>query len=184
MKFLIPLLVIIVLLVLIGFRVLKQRKLMKKGEEYEKKVREAKVTRFQYIQALQKTRDSLTEVTGIEEKLTSLKAEIIGYHGDLREKIEHLRQQRKQSTGSDLDNRTLAQMKNDLTQLWAHTNSRKKVCRGIVEEHNESKRKYRLQEDNERQVTDRWLAQKDEVMKTYRELKDKLKLTDPKKSFS
>jgi hypothetical protein len=184
MKFVIPMLVILVLLVIVGYRIHKQRNLIKKGEDYEKILREAKLTRYQYMQALHKTRDALTEVEGIEEKLTSLKAEIIGYHGDLREKIEHLRHQRKQSTGSDLDNRTLAQMKNDLTQLWAHTNSRKKVCREIEETHNELKRKHRLQESNEQKITDRWLTQRKQVMETYRELRDQLQLTDPKKSFS
>ncbi len=184
MKFVIPLLVILVFLLIIGYRIRKQRNLLKKGEEYEKILRDAKLTRYQYTQALQKTRDVLTEVEGIEEKLTSLKAEIFGYHTELREKIEHLRHQRKQSTGSDLDNRTLDQMKNDLTQLWAHTNSRKNVCREIVEAYRELKRRLKLQEHNEQKVTNRWLLQKNQVIKTYHALKDQLPLTDPKKSFS
>lgn len=184
MKFLIPLLVILIFLGFIGYRLRKQRNLLKKGEDYEKMLREAKVARFQYMQALQKTRDYIKEVEGVVENLTSLKAELLGYHNDLREQISHLRQQRKQSTGSELDKRTLEQMKNDLTQLWAHTNSRKKVALEIEASRNELRSKLKVQEKNEHEVTDRWITQKDQVIKTYKELKDQLVLADPKKAFS
>ncbi len=184
MIYFIPLLVILVFLVVVGYRIHKQRIILKKGEEYEKMLREAKVTRYQYMQALQKTRDILVEVERVEENLTSLKAEIIGYHNDLREKLEHLRAQRKQSTGTDLDKRTLAQMKSELAQLWAHANSRKMACREIEESFSELKRKLKQQEKNEHTVTNRWLTQKDQVIKDYDALKNQLQLTDPKKAFS
>ncbi len=184
MKFLIPLLVILLFLVFIGYRLRKQRNLLKKGEDYEKMLREAKVTRYQYTQALQITRDHLKEVESIKEKLTSLKAELIGYRNDLREQISNLRQQNKQSTGSELDKRTLAQMQSDLVQLLAHTNSRKKVALEIEASRNELRSKLKVQEKNENEVTDRWIIQKDQVINTYKELKDQLVLADPKKAFS
>ena len=184
MQFVVPLIVILTFLVIIGIRVQKHRNLMKKREEYEKKLREAKVTRYQYMQALQQSRDILADIEEVEEKLTSVKAELIGYHSDIRQQVDTIRKHRKKSTGSDLDNRTQQQMEAELARLWAHTDSRKLVCLDIEEAHHKLMQNKKRLEHEELKVTNRWFKQKDNVIKVYDDLKNQLSLTDPRKSFS
>ena len=184
MKFIIPLLVILIFLVIVGNRIRKQRNLMQKRDDYEKKLREAKVTRYKYIQALQKTREYISEVEEAEERLIVLKAELIGYRKEQREMILHLRQLQKKSTGSELDKRTIAQQNNILIQHRAHTNMRKRVCMDLEKVLDEARDKLKQQENHEHELTNRWFTQKDQVIKTYRELKDQLVLTDPQDAFS
>ncbi|MBW7996156.1 MAG: hypothetical protein FVQ81_06210 [Candidatus Glassbacteria bacterium] len=184
MKIVILVLVIVIFLSIVAYRLYQQRALLKKSQDYENLLRDARVTRYQYTQALQTTREILQEVERLEEKPKSLKAEIYNYHQEMRIQIEHLRKQRATSTNSELDKRTIAQMENDLAEKWAHTDARKKVCLEAENTCAEARQKLNAREEEELRITEKWTEQKNAVMTTYQQLKEEILVTDPMKYFS
>ena len=181
MEILIPALIVIAVSVFIAFRLYQQRELQKRGEEYEQLLKEARSTRFQYLQALQTTREALKEQERLEEILTSLKAELLGYNSEFRALLVNMRAQISKSTNSELDVRTVEQMKLTFAERWAVANTRKKDCLQIKADLAAARFSFYRLEAAEREITATWKDRKDMVFAIYFELKDKLKIADPKK---
>ena len=184
MQVLIPLLIILAVLAVVIYRIYQQHELRKKGEEYNAQLKEARTTRFQFIQATQRTMDLAKEVEHLEERLASLRAELLGYISEFRALLLSIRAHRANSTDSDLDIRTLNQMKLNFLDKWAFANNRKKECLTLRAELAELRASLNRLEIEEREVTNLWKQQKDAVMLMYIELRDRLRLPDPKKYFN
>lgn len=181
MEIFIPALIIIAVAAFVAIRLYQQRELQKKGEEYERLLKEARATRFQYLKALQNTRDALKEQERVEEGLNSLKAELLGYNSEFRALLLSLRAQISISTGSELDVRTVEQMKLAFAEKWAVADARKKDCLQLKADLAAARFSFYRLEAAEREITAVWKEQKDIVFSFYFELKDKLKIADPKK---
>ena len=181
MEFLFPVLIVIAVAAFVAFRIYQQRELQKRREEYELLLREARSTRFQYLQALQNTREALKEQERLEDILSSIKAELLGYSREFRALAITLRAQISKSTDSELDVRTVEQMKLTFAEKWAVADHRKKDCLQIKADLHSTRFTVLRLEAVEREITAIWKQQKDEVFSHYFGLKDKLKITDPKK---
>ena len=184
MEAIIPVLIIFAVAAVFIFRAYQQHVLRLKAEEYDKLLKQARETRFQYVQAMQRTSDAQKELERLEENLTSLKAELYGYNKEFRALLLSLRAQIAKSTDSDLDKRTLGQMKLSIAEKWTHANNRKKDCLALRSEYDDAMFRFQQMEDVEHEITQLWKEQKELVLNFYVELKSQLNIPDPKKYFN
>lgn len=183
LKLLIPAVVILVLLIIVFYRVRKQRNLLKQAEEYERLLRDARVSRYQYRQALESTRAAIQELEEIQENLNSLRAELHSYRRDLRQQAAKIREQILASDNSELDKRVVAQMKHSFAELWARADKRKKILRDLRATHRELQSRVKAREQEEQKASQKWTGQKSQVMTRYSQLKSRLTVTDPNTYF-
>jgi hypothetical protein len=184
MDVLVPVLITFAFVSYIGVKLYQQRVLKQKKEEYEALLKEARATRFKYIHAMQNTMDAIKERERREEDLTSLKAELLGYSQEFRALLLNIRAQISKSTDSDLDKRTIDQMKLEFSGKWANADSRKKEFLELKANHAAQNIEVQRLEREEREINEIWMYQKEQVIGRYSELKDRLPLADPKKYFS
>jgi len=181
MEVIIPSVVILFFLGVIYVRLANQRKLLKEIESYEIMLRNARVIRLQYIQALEGSRDALKELQHIEESLKSIKAELYSFREELREMLLTLRKEIEKSTETLLDKRTISQMRTNFEQKWKVADGRKHFYRQVLATCRQTRPILHQKAKEEDQANERWAVEKEKVMVFYRNLSPKAKITDPLK---
>ena len=184
MQVLVPGIVILILLVILYIRVNQHRALMEAASVYEARLREARLIRGLYLQALEKSREILKDCDLQNGNLNALKGEIYSLRSEARDLLRTMRHAIHQSTGSVLDKRTIEQMKVDFSEKWKYYNVRKRTCRDlraavlVAELRKEEILKTELTASQE------WFSEKEQVLIMWRELSPKVKITDPHHSFN
>ena len=184
MNLLIPGIVILALLVIIFVRIKSEQKLLDKVKSYEAFLRDARVTRWQYFQCLEKSKEILKDYDRMSDNLTMLKAELLGLRSDFRDELRFLWAEIKKSTGTELDKRTVAQMKVEFEGKWKLFSSRKTNYNGHLDKLLDTKKKMKQASQQEIEASCKWAEEKERVMSLWRELNSRVKITDPHKYFS
>ncbi|OGG05152.1 MAG: hypothetical protein A3F83_01190 [Candidatus Glassbacteria bacterium RIFCSPLOWO2_12_FULL_58_11] len=184
MQVIVPGIVILILIVILYIRVSHQRALMEAAAAYEARLREARLIRGLYLQALDKSREVLKESEQLNGNLNALREEIYSLRSEGRDNMRALRHTIQQSTGSALDKRTIEQMKLEFSEKWKYYDVRKRSCRDL----RTSVRMVELRKEDilktELTASQKWLSEKEQVMLLWRELSPKIKITDPHHSFN
>ena len=184
MQLLIPGIVILTLILIIYVRVKKQQKLLADVERYEAFLRDSRVTRWQYLQCMEKNKEILKDYERMSDNMKVLKAELLGLRSELCDELRFLRAEIKKSTGTELDKRTIAQMKTDFEQKWKHFSRRKTNYNENLGKLLEAKKKMEQASQEETEASNKWSEEKTIVMNLWRNLSSKVKVTDPRKYFS
>ncbi|HUU26581.1 MAG TPA: hypothetical protein VM123_02110 [archaeon] len=173
-----------VLAVLIYIRIGKQRRLISQANKYEALLKDSRVTRWQYSQSLEKSRDILKDVEQISGKVKTLKAELFHIRADIHEQLRTLRHEIKKSGGTELDRRVIIQMKVTFGEKWKFFNSRKLVHNETLDKLRETEKKRQELLKDETAACQKWTQEKEKLMKLWRELNDKIKVTNPYTFYS
>ena len=184
MQLLIPGIVILTLVLIIYVRVKKQQKLLADVERYEAFLRDSRVTRWQYLQCMEKSKEILKDYERMSDNIKMLKAELLGLRSEIRDELRFLRAEIKKSTGTELDKRTINQMKGDFEQKWKHFSRRKTNYNENLEKLLETKNKMEQANQAETQASNKWSEEKERVLILWRNLSSKVQITDPRKYFS
>jgi hypothetical protein len=179
----IALLVLIVLIVIVFIRIKKQKELIEKAKQYEKLLRESRISRFKYQQSLEKSREFLKTLEQINESLRVIKAELESIRSDLRKHVEGVRSELKKTDNSDLDKRILNQMKTVLGEKWKFFNTRKLDCNKIRDKLKDMEKERNEIAQAEQAACEKWTMEKETVLKTWKELNTQIKITNPQKYY-
>jgi len=182
-QLLIPGIVVLALILIIYLRVKKQQKLLSDAERYEAFLRDSRLTRWQYLQCMEKSKEILADFERISDNVNALKAELLGIRSELRDELRFLRAEIKQSAGTELDKRTIAQLKTDFQGKWKHLSSRKTNYNENLDILLETKKKMEQANQAETAASNKWSSEKERVMNLWRELNSKIQITDPHKYF-
>ncbi len=179
----ISILVFVVLIAIIFIRILKQKQLLVKVKQYEKLLKESRVSRFKYQQILERNREFIKDIGTAIEGLRVIKAELESIRSDVRQHLNGIRQEKKKSDNSDLGKRVVSQMNAVLREKLKFLNSRKLdylKSLGKLKELEEEKSKL---EEVENQACAKWTQEKETVLGLWRELNTQVKITDPQKYY-
>ena len=180
----IPIVVVAVLLVLIYIKIKKQRELIEKAEQYEKLLKESRVSRYKYQQTLEKSRDIFKNIDQVKEGLRVLKAELESIRSDIRKHIESIRKERKAEGETELDKRILSQMIATLGERWKFYNVRKLDCLKVIEQLDKMEIEKIEAVQAEQDASEIWTREKETVLKIWRDLSTQIKITNPHKYYS
>ena len=179
----ISILVVVVLVAIIFSKILKQKQLLVKVKQYEKLLKESRVSRFKYQQTLERNREFIKDIGTANESLRVIKAELESIRSDIRQHLNGVRQEKKKSDNSDLDKRVISQMSTVLGEKLKYLNSRKLdylKSLGKLKEMEEEKSKL---EEAENQACAKWAQEKETVLALWRELNTQFKITNPQKYY-
>jgi heme exporter protein D len=182
--YIVPLVVIVVLVGMIVFKVKKQRQLLNKVTQYEKLLRDSRVSRYKYQQILQKSRDFFKSQEQVNEGMKIIKSELMSIRSDIRKHLEEIRKEEENSDNSELDKRTITQMKTILGQKLKFLEGRKQDSLKILDKVNGLEKTKKEIIESERVACDKWTKEKNTVMKLWRELNTQASVTNPQKYYS
>jgi len=180
----IPLVVVVLLTVLIYIKIKKQRELIEKAEQYEKLLKESRVSRYKYQQILEKNRDIFKNIDKVKEGLRVLKAELESIRLDIRKHIESIRKEKKAEGKTDLDKRILSQMVATLGERWKFYNVRKLEYLKVIDQLDKMEKEKIEIEQAEHAASEKWTGEKETVLKIWRDLSTLIKITNPHKYYS
>ncbi|MFC1614701.1 hypothetical protein ACFL5K_05335 [Gemmatimonadota bacterium] len=183
MIYIIPLVVVVVLVGMIVFKVKKQRQLINKVNQYEKLLRDSRLSRYKYQQILQKSRDFLKSQEQVNESLKIIKSELMSIRPDIHKQIEEIRKEEEKGDNTELGKRTIAQMKTVLGQKLKFLEGRKQDYLKILTKVNDLEKTKKEIIESERVACDKWTEEKDTVMKLWRELNTQAPVTNPQKYY-
>ncbi len=184
MEIAIPGIVILILLIIIYVRIKTQQKLLEEAKLYETLLRDSRLTRWQYFQCIEKSKEILKEYEQMSNKLKGIKAELLGIRSDLRDELRFLRAEIEKSTGTELDKRTITQMKAGFDEKWKFFSSRKTNHNKNLDKLIETKKKMEQATQEETEASSKWSSERESVMDLWRELSPKVQVTDPHNYFS
>lgn len=179
MQLLMSLLVVLIILILIYINIKRQWKLLDEAKKYEVLLHESRLIRLKYTQSLEKSREIDKEIEPVSNTAAVTKADLCSIRSEIRIYLDSLRKEIEKSTGSDLDIRTIALMKEYLVEKWKFLNSRKIFYIEIKAKLEELVKKKEQIIQEEFLFSSQWAKEKNEVMKLWHELNPKVKITDP-----
>jgi len=182
-ELIIPSTVILFLLLLIYVRIRNQRKLIEEAERYEVLLRDCRITRYQYMEALDKSREIQKERERMSNNLQVIKAELNGIRSDIRDELRFIREEIERSTEIEFDQRIIAQMKATLGEKWKFFSSRKTNYNENLARIIETKEKMEQATQKESEASSRWIQEKEMVMNLWQELSPKIQITHPHEYF-
>ena len=184
MEIVIPGIVILILLLTIYVRIKIQQKLLEKAKLYEVSLQNSRITRLKYFHCMEKSRTILKEYEQISNELEVSKAELLEIRSDIRDELRFLRAEIEKSTGTDLDKRTITQMKVEFGEKWKFFSSSKTNYNKDLDKLLETKKMMEQATQEEIEASSKWSEEKEIIMNLWRELSAKIQITDPNKYFS
>ena len=178
----IVLLVIIVFIVIVFISMKKQKALTEKAKQYEKLLRESRVSRYKYQQCLENSREFSKNVEQTGESLRVIKAELESIRSDIRQHVEGIRKG-KNTDNSELDKRILDQMKTVLGEKWKFFNSRRLDYHEVMDKLKELEEEKNEITQAENAGYEKWTLEKETVLKIWEELNTKIKITNPQNYY-
>lgn len=179
MEIVIPGIVILILLLTIYVRIKNQQKLLEKAQFYEASLQNSRVTRRKYFHCMEKSRKTFKEYEQISNELEVMKAELLEIRSDIRDELRFLRAEAEKSTGTDLDKRTITQMKAEFGEKWKLFSSSKTNYNKNLDKLLETKKMTEQATQEEIEAASKWSEEKEKIMNLWRELTAKIQITDP-----
>ena len=159
-------LVILVIVLQIRKRLVLKRKL----NEYTKLLEQAIDTRRAFHNTMEKAKFLLAKVDATKNELSDSKARLDEFRGELREKLQKIRQEIAKEDKTGIDNRHIGQMKIKFEQHWKLFNSLKQSYCENQSLYPSLQEQYDVLAKEEQHAYQQWTQDKELVFRSYNEI--------------
>ena len=159
-------LVILVIVLQIRKRVILKRKL----NEYTKLLEQAIETRRAFHNTMEKAKFLLANVDATKNELSDSKARLEEFRGELRKKLQKIRQEADKEDKTEIDNRHIEQLKIKFAQHWKLFNSLKQSYCENQNLYPSLQEQYEVLAKEEQRAYQKWTQDKELLFRAYNEI--------------
>lgn len=161
-------------------RIRKKRLIQSKLEEYDNMLDESRKSRKAYIKAMEKTQPLLENIEKLKYELGSIKVKLNKGRIILRKLLEEIRNLDLNKFKSDIEERTIKQLKFKFEGKWMLFNGMKKKFCETAQTFKQTKEQYEAYHLEENNIYKKYTRDKEATIRLFREISQLTEINPPK----